>query len=117
MLKFKWTLKNSKVHFSGHVDDEAKVSVFLNTDICIVSSFAENFCIVVAESLAFGVPIIVSSGLPQWQDVEKYGCGLWVKNYPQTLAQAILTMRKFDLSGMGNKGRQWMKEKFSWGGQ
>jgi len=110
----KLILPDSRVHFSGHVDGEAKVSAFLNADICVVPSFSENFCIVVAEALAFGVPVIVSSGLPQWQEVVKYGCGLWVKNDPQTLAQAILKMRELDLPDMGEKGRQWMKKEFSW---
>ena len=110
----KLDLPESRVCFLGHVDGQDKTSAFLNADVCVVPSFSENFCIVVAEALASGLPVIVSSRLPQWQDVESRGCGLWMENDPATLAQAIRKMRDMDLSAMGQKGWRWMKEEFEW---
>ncbi|MBI1870484.1 MAG: glycosyltransferase [Chlamydiae bacterium] len=96
------------------VGKEKKRQLFENTDMVVVPSYTENFCIVVAESLAHGVPVIVSQGTP-WRRVEEKGCGLWVKNQPESLAQAIEQMREMPLRAMGDRGRQWMREEFSWG--
>lgn len=110
----KLSLSEDKAQFSGQVSDSAKTAAFANADVCVVPSFSENFCIVVAEALAHGVPVIVSSGLPQWQEVEKRGCGLWVDNDPGSLVQAIRKIRSLDLPVMGEKGKQWIQEEFAW---
>jgi glycosyltransferase involved in cell wall biosynthesis len=101
------------VTFSGHVDGAEKSHAFFSADLCLVPSFTENFGIVVAEALAHGVPVVASRGTP-WNDLEEKGCGVWVDNSPESLAQAILVMRTRDLVEMGQRGRQWMKECFRW---
>ena len=68
---------------------------------------------VVAEALAHSVPVIASKGTP-WQRVEKMGCGLWVGNDPNSLARAIRQMSAMPLREMGQRGRQWMQDEFSW---
>ena len=107
-------LLDKKVRFCGHVDGEAKARAFLEADVCVVPSYSENFCIVVAEALAMGLPVIVSSRLPQWKDVVQRNCGLWVDNNPEALAQAIRRIRDMDLSAMGKNGWEWMKDAFGW---
>ena len=102
-----------RVTFSGHVDGNEKSRAFHNADVCIVSSFMENFGIVVAESLAHGVPVIASRGTP-WGELEGRGCGLWIDNSPESLSQAIQAMRARDLVEMGRHGRRWMEESFGW---
>lgn len=101
------------VSFHGHVDGEEKKKVFMQADVCVVPSFTENFGMVVAEALAYGVPVIASTGTP-WSDVVKRNCGLWVNNSPQALAEAIRKMEKMDLARMGEAGRVWMGEAYSW---
>src|SRR5262249_10922099 len=83
--------------------------------LCVVPSFTENFCNVIAESLARGVPVIASKGTP-WQRVNEIGCGLWVDNDPESLAGAIQRARWMQLSEMGERGREWMQRDFSWPG-
>lgn len=102
-----------RVHFSGHVEGEAKSRMFRDADVCIVPSYTENFAMVVAEALAHGVPVIASRGTP-WQELPQRDCGLWVGNDPASLEKAVIEMRGRDLSRMGRKGRQWMEESFSW---
>jgi len=104
---------DKKVKFCGHVNGEAKSQAFLNADVCVVPSYSENFCIVVAEALAMGLPVIVSNRLA-WDEVEARGCGLVVGNDPESLAVAIEKIREMDLARMGEKGWLWMKEKFTW---
>lgn len=113
-LASKLGLLGRNVVFAGHVDGERKARAFHQSDVCIVPSHTECFCMVVAEALAHGVPVIASHGTP-WAGVEEKGCGLWVNNSADSLARAIAGIRSMALSEMGEKGRNWMKQEFSWG--
>lgn len=106
-------LLDGVVIFAGHVDGGAKRTAFSTADVCVVPSYTENFCMVVAESLAHGVPVIASQGTP-WAEVENHRCGLWVENRPEALAQAVAHIRGMALSEMGMRGRDWMRLSFSW---
>ncbi|HEV7747317.1 MAG TPA: glycosyltransferase [Pyrinomonadaceae bacterium] len=103
-----------RVTFGGQIDQvDLKAEMFFAADIVVAPSFSEAFCMVVAEALAHGVPVIASTGTP-WQEVSELGCGLWVDNDPATLAKAIEKARSLPLRAMGDRGRQLMKDKYSW---
>jgi len=102
-----------RVRFDGLVTGIAKQDAFRNADICIVPSFTENFALVVAESLAAGVPVIAGTGTP-WSRVEELGCGLCVDNAPESLAAATRRLSDLPLADMGSRGREWMQREFSW---
>src|SRR5262249_34137978 len=104
---------NRHVSFHGHANDEEKRRAFIESDVCVVPSFSENFGMVVAESLAHGVPVIVGRGAP-WSQVESHNCGLWVDNSDESLAKAITSMRSLPLEDMGQRGRSWMQDSFAW---
>lgn len=106
-------LLGESVHFAGHVDGDDKRDAFLNADLCVIPSYTENFCMVVAEALGHGVAVIASHGTP-WEEIEKQKCGLWVDNSPEILVQAIYDMRIRNLESMGLNGWKWMKESYSW---
>jgi glycosyltransferase involved in cell wall biosynthesis len=106
-------LLGSRVNFFGQVDGEAKVSAFLNSDVSVFPSYSESFAMVVAESLAHGVPVIASRETP-WKSVEDKQCGLWVDNTPESLAFAVRSVRKMRLAEMGKRGWEWMKDEFGW---
>ena len=97
----------------GEVIGTAKYQLFANTDITVVPSYTESFGIVVAESLAHGVPVVAGTGTP-WKRVEEIGCGLWVANEPESLAEAIKRMSRMPLREMGLRGRAWMQREFAW---
>ena len=105
--------RDGVVTFAGHVDGEAKNRAFLSADVCVVPSFSENFCIVVAEALAHGMPVIASHGTP-WRRVEEKECGLWVDNSPESLTKAIIQIRSMPLSEMGTRGNAWMAADYGW---
>jgi glycosyltransferase involved in cell wall biosynthesis len=102
-----------RVIFHGFVENELKTNAFLNADICVVPSHSENFSNVVAEALAYGVPVIASTGTP-WSGVVEHGCGEWVDKSPASLAASILRMRHKPLQEMGGRGRDWMQREFGW---
>jgi len=102
-----------RVRFRGEVLAAEEAKAFRDADVCILPSFAENFGMSVAESLASGVPVVVSKSTP-WHKVEEVGCGSWVENSPESLAAAITQMRRRSLPELGERGRQWMAREFSW---
>ena len=101
------------VRMAGRVEGQEKVKLFAQADVVVVPSHLENFCIVVAEALAHGVPVVASRGAP-WQELEGHGCGLWVNNDPESLARGMDQISRMPLIDMGEKGRAWMKAEFSW---
>ena len=102
-----------RVEMMGEVLSEAKKRLFESSDVTLVPSYTENFAIVVAEALAHGVPVIASKGTP-WSRLEEMQCGLWVDNDPESLAAAIRSISTKRLQNMGLKGREWMRNEFSW---
>lgn len=102
-----------RVVFHGHVDGAHKTAAFHAACLCIVPSHTENFCLVVAEALAHGTPVIASTGTP-WAELEERRCGYWVDNSPESLAAAIERAMGQDLALMGQAGRQWMVDEFAW---
>jgi glycosyltransferase involved in cell wall biosynthesis len=106
---------DGEVRFAGEVHNRAKRGFFEGINLLVVPSHIENFALVVAEALASGIPVIASQGTP-WAAVEEKGCGLWPKNSPADLAQAIQRMRNAPLGVMGARGREWMAADFSWSG-
>jgi glycosyltransferase involved in cell wall biosynthesis len=101
-----------QVHMMGAVTGSEKEKAFLNADVVVVPSHTENFAMVVAEALAYGIPVIASTGTP-WQRLAEMGCGLWVDNRPESLAEAIATISRMPLQEMGLKGREWMQKEFA----
>ena len=117
-VKSMWKLVKSlgltdRVRFHGHVVGEAKRSAFLNADVMVLPTHSENFGMVVAESLAHGVPAIVSRGAP-WAGLDARGCGRWIENSPRGWSEAIRNMYDADLEAMGQRGREWMQAEFVW---
>ena len=104
---------HEQVSFLGEVRGQAKADLFAESDLAIFPSHTENFAMVVAEALAHGVPVIASKGTP-WSGVEARGCGLWVENDAATLAGAIERMSTMPLQEMGQRGREWMEQEFTW---
>jgi glycosyltransferase involved in cell wall biosynthesis len=104
---------DADVRLIGPVEGSEKESAFASADVVVVPSHLENFCIVAAEALVRGIPVIASRGTP-WSGLEDKGCGLWVANDPESLARAIERMRNLPRQAMGEKGRAWMEAEFSW---
>jgi glycosyltransferase involved in cell wall biosynthesis len=101
------------VRMAGHVRGTAKREFFASIDLLVMPSHGESFASAVAEALAYSVPVVASSGTP-WSRLVEHGCGLWIHNTPESLADAIGQMRTMPLEQMGQRGREWMAAEFSW---
>ena len=104
---------DKQIRFVGHVDGDEKTRAFARADLCIAPSHSENFCMVIAEALAHGVPVIASTGTP-WPKLPERDCGEWIPNSAESLAAGIRRMRSQNLEQMGLRGRTWMQQDFSW---
>jgi glycosyltransferase involved in cell wall biosynthesis len=103
---------SGRVQMTGAVLGKDKEQIFLNADVVVVPSHTENFGLVVAEALAYGIPVIASTGTP-WKRLSEEACGLWVDNRSDTLVDAIKEISQMPLRDMGLKGRQWMQREFT----
>lgn len=106
----------ARVDFPGPVYGMEKSRMYANADLFVLPTHSENFGNVVAEALAHGVPAIVTKGAP-WSGLVSEGCGWWVDNDAEALAQtlsAAMALESTTLQQMGGRGREWMSTAFRW---
>lgn len=105
------------VEYMGEVAGDAKAALFENADLFVLPSFSENFGVVVAEALTYGVPVITTQGTP-WKGLRLHECGWWIDSTADALTETLrqaLSMSPAALRAMGNKGRIYVLE-FDWSG-
>jgi glycosyltransferase involved in cell wall biosynthesis len=76
----------------------------------------ENFAITVAESLALETPVISTKGAP-WQGLVDHHCGWWIDHGADAMASALrdaMALSPDQRQAMGERGRLWMEQDFSW---
>lgn len=106
------------VELIGAVGESEKAAVLRSVDVFVLPSFSENFGVAVAEALAYGLPVIATTGTP-WGELSRKGCGWWVDPDPQSLANALAQAMRSTCEqrrAMGAIGRAFAQEKFSWDG-
>ncbi|MEA5596119.1 glycosyltransferase [Rivularia sp. UHCC 0363] len=104
------------VTFTGMLSGEYKASALSNADLFVLPTHSENFGIVIAESLAYGVPVITTRGTP-WKDLQLHKCGWWIDDNQQSLHIALneaMNMSSEERQGMGLRGRNLVETKYSW---
>ena len=104
------------VVLTGEVRGGMKDALLANADVFVLPSYSENFGIVVAEAMAWGRPVIASTGTP-WKEVADCSAGWWVKPEDEALARALaeaLGKGLEELEAMGAKGRELVAERYGW---
>jgi glycosyltransferase involved in cell wall biosynthesis len=104
------------VRFPGPVYGEEKDRVFREADLFILPTYSENFGIVVAESLQYGIPVITTTGTP-WQELQQYDCGWWVEPTQEGITSALkeaLHTPSETLIQMGINGQNLIRQKYLW---
>lgn len=105
-----------RIEWLGERFGPAKTTLLEHADLVIVPSRSENFAITVIEALAFGSPVVTTTGTP-WSNLPGLGIG-WVCE-PQvpslaTALRAACGCPPAERSEMGNRGRNWVAESYSW---
>ncbi|WP_062297448.1 glycosyltransferase [Nostoc piscinale] len=105
-----------QVTFTGMLSGQLKYSALTNADLFVLPTHSENFGIAIAESLAYGVPVVTTKGAP-WQELETHNCGWWIEDNQQALAIALTEAMKLsavERQKMGDRGRNLVQTKYSW---
>ena len=106
-------LKNVK--FSGFVSGREKYEQLAGLSCLFVPSDFENFGMIVTEALSVGTPVMASLGTP-WEELNIIGCGWWIDRSPENIAdvmQQVVDMPLSQLLAMGEKGREFVLQKYT----
>ena len=104
-----------RVQYVGSVSGEEKRRIYREADLFVLPTFSENFGVVVAEALSFGVPVITTKGAP-WRDIETHGCGWWIDIGVEPLAGALsqaIALSDNERRLMGQRGREYIR-RYDW---
>jgi glycosyltransferase involved in cell wall biosynthesis len=106
---------SSDVIWTGHLSGEMKAAALAAADVFVLPSASENFGIAAAESLAAGVPTIVSEEVALSSDIRRYDAGVVVKRDVQQLASAIsdLLSNGERAASLAANGRRLAEERYS----
>ena len=105
-----------RIKFIGPVYGSNKEDLFKSANIFVLPTYSENFGLAIAEALAYGVPVITTTGTP-WGELHKHQCGWWVRPGVAELEDVLkvaLSMSNNDLIDMGVRGRDLIESKYSW---
>ena len=107
---------SDRVTFTGMLSGSEREAALVNSDLFVLPTHSENFGIVIAEALAFGLPVITTKGAP-WRELTAHQCGWWIDLGHAELVRSLenaLCLSKAELSAMGERGRALMARKYSW---
>jgi glycosyltransferase involved in cell wall biosynthesis len=102
--------------FVGAADDAHKAQLFASADLFVLPSFSENFGLVVAEALSYGVPVLTTRGAP-WEVLNRIGAGWWVDSGVAGVAQGLriaLATTAAERRRMGLAGQAYIREQLGW---
>lgn len=83
-------LENS-IDFLGPLIGDDLINIYRNSDIFVLPTFSENFGLVVAEALSYGLPTITTQGTP-WSILEKKNAGWWCKPTTEDISKKLITV-------------------------
>jgi len=102
--------------FTGPVENQIKYSLYALCDVFVLPTHSENFGIVIAEALAAAKPVITTKAAP-WEDLQTYNCGWQVDCDSESLRRQLrlaMLLPDKQRQEMGQRGRQLVKQNFSW---
>lgn len=105
-----------RLSFKGELIGEDKLRFMVESDCIVLPTHSENFGMVIAESLACGIPAICSHGAP-WSGLSDHKCGWWIEPAEDVFAatmREVMSMTSAELQRMGRNGIAWMTHDFSW---
>lgn len=102
----------TRTAFLGAVWGKRKEETLAAAEILVLPSLSENFGLVVGEALAREIPVITTRAAP-WSSLEERGCGFWVEQGVEPLAEALVqAMQRSprELRAMGKRGREYVEK-------
>jgi len=105
----------SSVHPIAAVNGRDKWALLRDADATVVCSDSESFGMTVVESLAGGVPPVVTRTCP-WSEIERQQCGLWVEQNAPAITDALRRLADDPAARrqMGARAIAFARERFGW---
>lgn len=105
-----------RVSFVGNVSGSEKRALLNRSDVFVLPSVSESFGIAVAEAMAVGCPVVVSSHVALQDAVHSAGAGLIVDRDPAEVARAVGTIlaNPRAAAAMGRAGMRVVDQQFTW---
>ena len=105
---------STQIEYRGWVTGLEKLELIANAALFVLPSSNENYGVVVAESLASGVPVLISNQVYLYPEVEAAEAG-WVWDSESPLAGLIIkALESGELAKRGQNGRDLVAAKFDW---
>lgn len=104
------------IHFIGWLDGAAKEAMLRGAQLLAMPSQQENFGMAAFESLAWGVPVLVSSQVDLAADIDAAGAG-WVAPLNRRALSDALANALADDEGRadrGQAGQALVRQRFAW---
>ena len=68
--------EKKKVNYFENYESSESPNIYKYSKIFVLPTFSENFGLVIAEALSYGLPTITTKGTP-WSSLEKANAGWW----------------------------------------
>lgn len=105
-----------QVEWMGPASDSNKDLLFRSADLFVLPSYSENFGLVVAEALSYGIPVITTTGCP-WAELQSERAGWWVSPNEESILRAVREATATEPEvrrEMGERGRALIERKYGW---
>lgn len=103
------------ISFAGEVQGQVKASAYRSADLFVLPTQSENFGIVIAEALSYGVPVITTRAAP-WGALETHRCGWWIDQGVEPMARTLsvaMALSDIERRAMGRRGRE-LVHRYRW---
>ena len=107
-----------EVTLAGPLYGDAKAALFAAADLFVLPTHSENFGMVIAEALAYAIPVLTTRGAP-WELLETHRCGWWVDATEEAILSglsAAIGASEATRREMGRRGAAMVAERFDWSG-
>lgn len=104
------------VMMTGNLSGREKWQAMAAGDVFALSSYQENFALVVVDALALGVPVVLSNRVNIWSNIVEAKAGLECRLEPMHIAEQLqsLLLSPEKCRTMGDNGQQLVKQEFTW---
>ncbi len=107
-------LNLARIVWVGGVYGEQKEILYRQARLFVLPTHSENFGLVIAEALSYGLPVITTKNAP-WQGLKNHSCGWWVEldvSEIEGSMRSALSMDRNALVEMGMRGRAWVQNEY-----
>ncbi|MBD2164352.1 glycosyltransferase [Calothrix membranacea FACHB-236] len=107
---------SDRTRFAGFVEGETKNMFMQGSDLFVLTSYAENFAVVVLEALAVGLPVLITPSVALASLVQQYELGYVSPMNVSAIASALENYLSYpqQVKQMGERARQIITENYTW---